>query len=86
MLGWSGLRDLLVLVIVAAFFLVGISFDVRAMGRVRDPKRRPSYLDLWLRPEVFTEEGKRLRQAGMRYYLFGVPTLLLVLWVLNRVG
>jgi hypothetical protein len=63
--------------IVVLLLVVGMSFDVRALSEVRDSSRPVNYLDLWLRPEVFTERGNRLRRAGMRVYLCAAAGFLL---------
>jgi hypothetical protein len=53
------------------YLLVGNSIDYRVLQHRKDPSRPIHRWDLWFHPEVFTDEGQRLRQIGAWYYVIG---------------
>lgn len=63
------------------YLLVGNWIDYRVLQHRKDLSRPVGKWDLWFHPEVFTEEGQRLRRIGTWYYLIGAAVFVVILFM-----
>jgi hypothetical protein len=62
-----------------AYVVIGTFLSEAAHKHMRDPSRGPFWFTPLYEPELFTEEGNRLRIRALRFWLWG--GLALVLYV-----
>jgi hypothetical protein len=60
----------LLLVIIVAYFAIGLWLSRKATAHLKDPKRLRIFTVMGS-PEEFTDEGNRLRATANRFWLLG---------------
>ncbi len=59
----------LTIALVVAYFWIGIRLTERAQRHLRDPNKHFWFTPMY-EPDLFTEEGNRLRVKALRYWLW----------------
>ena len=74
-------RQLLPLIPFLVYFAVGIRLTERAQQHLQDPEKHFWFTPMY-EPDLFTDEGNRLRVKALRFWLWGGVALALYLIVL----